>query len=185
MLAVDAAGHEVDGDQILAVARPPSRRRSGRRHPDDQPRLPPPDGRAGDPRGDHRRRRPLRARGAARRGRRPRGRAVGPRHLPRRARRRGRAAAGLLLCRAVVENGRPLADLAAVMPRYPAGEGERPVPEEGDSRRACSRGRAALHQELGRNGPGARPSVRAPSPSSGCSPRPKPRRKRAASVLPS
>ena len=47
--------------------------------------------------------------------------------------------AGLLLCRAVVEQGRPLADLAAVMPRYPAGEGERPGPRARSSRERRSR----------------------------------------------
>ena len=69
MLAVDEAGTALDGDQILAVIALALRRRHGRRHVDDESRLPSADGRARDSRADDRRRRPLRARGAAGRGR--------------------------------------------------------------------------------------------------------------------
>ena len=84
MLAVDERG-EVGRrrrDSRGAGARPRRRPRGG--HADDEPRLPPAHGRARHPRRHHRRRRPLRARGAEARGRRPRRRAVGPHHLPRR-----------------------------------------------------------------------------------------------------
>ena len=62
----------------------------GRRHDDDEPRLPPGDARGGNRRRHHRRRRPVRARGARRRRPRARWRAERPRDLrrPRHDRRR-------------------------------------------------------------------------------------------------
>ena len=67
-------------------ARARARRRHGRGDDDDQPRLPPPDGRARNPRAHDRRRRPARARRDAGRRSRARRRAVRPRHLARRSR---------------------------------------------------------------------------------------------------
>ena len=69
MLAVDEDGDAVDGDQILAVLALHLGRRHSSPSRDDEPRLPPADGRARHPRRHDRRRRPLRARGAAPRGR--------------------------------------------------------------------------------------------------------------------
>ena len=52
----------VDGDQIISILALAPRGRDRRGHGDDEPRLPPADGGARDPRRHHRRRRPLRAR---------------------------------------------------------------------------------------------------------------------------
>ena len=64
MLAVDGDGNAVDGDQILAILALHLRGRRRRGHRDDEPRLPPADGRARHPGRDDAGRRPLRARGA-------------------------------------------------------------------------------------------------------------------------
>ena len=90
MLAVDETGASRRRRSDHRDPRARARRRHGRGHVDDEPRLPPPDGGERHPRRHDRRRRPLRARGAAARGRDPRRRAVGPHPLARRARHRRR-----------------------------------------------------------------------------------------------
>ena len=88
VLAVDAPGGIVDGDQIIAICAIDLRDRgrltddTRRGHGDDQPRLPPGHGRRGDRGGRDAGRRPLRARGARRPRAQPRRRAERPRHLP-------------------------------------------------------------------------------------------------------
>ena len=89
-------------DSRGARARPRRRPRGG--HADDEPRLPPAHGRAEHPRRHDRCRRPLRARGVEARGRRPRRRAVGSHHLPRRPRDGRRARR----CAAALQGGRPV-----------------------------------------------------------------------------
>ena len=169
MLAVDANGAAVDGDQIVAILAldlgvdlvavttmtnlgfHPLMEQHGIRVAHD------------------RRRRPLRARGAPPRGRPARRRAVRARHLPARPRHRRRARRGAAALRRA--RGPQLAEAAAVMERYPqveaepAASGPRPLPQPsldevdaaergaGRRRRACSCARPAR------------------SPSCGCSPR--------------
>ena len=136
MLAVDArgrGGRRRPDPRVLALA---PRRRPRRGDGDDEPRLPPADGGARDPRRHDRRRRPLRARGAAARGRRPRRRAVGPHHLPRRPRHRRRPRRGAAaLRRARGPDARRGGRRDAALP---AGEGERPRRAARSSRRRCS-----------------------------------------------
>ena len=110
MLAVDARGEVVDGDQILAILMLHLARRPGRGDGDGEPRPAPPGRGARDPRRHHRRRRPLRDRGAAPRARRARRRAVGPHHLPARPRHRrrpGGGAAALRRARGPARSRRP------------------------------------------------------------------------------
>ena len=89
-LAVDADGRPANGDAIIAALAIDRRRheragrRPGRRHVDDQPRVPPAHARARDRGRGDRRRRPLRARADARDRRDARRRAVRPRGRPRR-----------------------------------------------------------------------------------------------------
>ena len=90
MLAVDEHGEVVDGDQILAICALSLGVELVAVTTMTNLGLPPPDGRARDPRRHDRRRRPVRPRGAAPRGRHARRRAVGPPDRPRRPRHRRR-----------------------------------------------------------------------------------------------
>ena len=88
VLAVDGEGAIHDGDELIALAahahgRSRSARRRRRGDRDDQLRLPPGDGGGRDRGRDDPGRRPLRDRGARRRGLEPRRRAVRPHHLDR------------------------------------------------------------------------------------------------------
>ncbi len=95
-LAVDSTGTEVDGDQIMGILAVALKERGvlaprhPRRHRHEQPRPAAGDGARGHPRAADRGRRPLRARGDARRRLLPRRRAVRARHpaRPRHHRRR-------------------------------------------------------------------------------------------------
>ena len=159
MLAVDAAGNEVDGDQIVAVLALHLGVDLVAVTADDEPRLPPAHGRARHPRRHHRRRRPLRARGSSRRGRRARRRAVRARPLPRRPRQRGRP--GRRRC---CSAGRSWSR-GARSPTWPpsaalsAGEGERAGARARSSRRAsATRSRGSKPSWTGRGRVLVRPS---------------------------
>ena len=89
-------------------------------------------------------------------------------------------AAALLLCRAL--DGRKLSDAAAVLERYPQATANVPVSSKELSPSRCSR-RSSGSTPSSRRTAACSCVRRAPSPSYGCSPRPRRRRRRTASVL--
>ena len=156
MLAVDGDGNAVDGDQILAVLALASGRRSRRGDRDDEPRLPPADGRARcarptTPVGDRYVLEALRRENGILGGEQSghviclRGHVTGD----------GLAAA-LLLCDAV--RGRTLAEAVAVMPRYAQAKENVRVSRAG-SAAGGSRGGRATQSGAERVGPRPRPCV--------------------------